>query len=507
MLYRRVLLAVAVSFLLMFIPICTGADVNTVTIAQGQTFFSLDGGIDAGRNNMNILLSIYDNLFSRNEQGSIVPNLAEGYRLIDPTTWRLTLRKGVKFHNGDPFTAKDVKFSIDRVLDPALASQQRTYYTAIKEVKIIDDFTVDVITKYPDSTIIERLALFPVVPQKYTTEVGAAKLGTNPVGTGPYIFETWVKDSYVSMLANPYYWGGKPSIDRLVFRQIPDDNTRVASLLSGEVDIITAVPPERIQEITKKTNLRADVVPSIRGIMIYINTLQGPFSDVRVRQALNYAVDVPEIIEAILGGNGWPITNSVPSMYLGYDKTLKGYTYNLTKAKQLLAEAGFAKGLKIRMHVPVGRYLKDVEVGQAVAGQLARAGFEVEVQLNEWTTHISLMRGLKDRKDDPPTLLFMGYGAPVFDLGLPWDEFLGTNSKSGLWRNQEFNSLVNKGMAETDIKEKTAIYNKAHALLIQEAPMIFMYQQADVYGVNTRVNWKARSDEGIFLFKTTASNK
>ena len=474
---------------------------TTLRVAQGMTIMTLDGGVEAQRQTVSLLFHIYDPLFFTARDGSLQPGLALDYEFIEPLVMRVNLRQGVTFHNGEPFNAETVKFSIERTQDPALASQQRVFYAPIDYVEVVDEYTVDIVTQAPTPDLPQRLAISPVTPRQYVIDHGDDHLSSNPVGTGPYVFEQWVRGSHVNLVANPDYWGEQPMVERIVWREISDDAARVNALLSGDVDFINVVPPDQLDVIAGRAGFEAVDVPSVRGVLVYIDTLRGPTADVRVRQALNYAVEVPEIIEFVLEGMGTPIINQTPSMYLGYDASLEGtYDYDPEKARELLADAGYPDGFEVTMYTPVGRYVKDREVAQAIAGQLARIGLTVPVVANEPAVNIRLLFDRHTVDEDTAAIFLLAYGLPVTEASLGWDEFLGSRTKTNLWVNQEFNSLVDEMLVTIDPAEREQLGHAAHAILVEDAPVIFLYQQHDVYAwSSSRVEWNPRADELVHV--------
>jgi peptide/nickel transport system substrate-binding protein len=473
----------------------------TLRVAQSQTIMTLDGGIEGQRQTISLLFHIYDPLFFTDRDGSVQPGLALGYEFVEPTVMRVRLRPDVTFHNGEPFNAETVQFSIMRTKDPELGSQQRVIYGPIEAVNVVDELTVDIVTGVPAPDLPQRLTIFPVTPRQYILDMGNDHISSNPIGTGPYQFVEWVRGSHVRLEANPDYWGGAPAIPNLVWREIPDDFARVNALLSGDVDFINNVPPDQFPNITLRSQFTAVSVPGVRGILVYFDTLQGPLADTRVRRALNYGVNVPEIIEFVLEGMGAPIINQTPAMYLGYDASLEGtYDFDPEKARELLAEAGYPDGFEITMYTPVGRYVKDREVAQAIAGQLTRLGLDVPVIANESAVNIRLLFDRHTVNDGSAAMFLLAYGLPVPEASLGWDEFLGTRSKTKLWVNPEFNALVDRMLVTIDPAEREALGFDAHRILVEEAPVIFMYQQSDGYAwANTVVDWEPRADELVHV--------
>ncbi|MCL5264680.1 MAG: ABC transporter substrate-binding protein, partial [Chloroflexi bacterium] len=358
---------------------------------------------------------IFDSLVWRDENMKIQPDLAESWKLINDTTWEFKLRKGVKFQDGEPFNAAAVKFTFDRAMDPATKStDQVVKFVGLDRVEIVDDYTVRLITKAPAPTMLTRLSIFWILPPKYYSENSPEVVASKPVGSGPWKFVEWVKNDHITLEANTEYWKGAPSIKTLVFRPIPEVGTRIAELKSGGVDIAPTIPPDQAKSVETATT-RLEGIEGGRRVFIGFHVTKGsPMEDKRVRQALNYAVDVDAIAKALLGGYGKRRFTAV--MPADADPALKPYTYDPAKAKQLLAEAGYPNGFETVLDSPMGRYVKDKEVAQAVADYLTKVGVKTTVKPLDWATYAGQM--LMARKTDPLFLLgWSGLFDPVVDMG------------------------------------------------------------------------------------------
>src|SRR6267142_207597 len=265
--------------------------------------------------------SMFDSLVGRDASGRIVPELAESWKLIDDTTWQLRLRRGVVFHDGEPFNADAVRFTVQRVLDPEQKSPNRANIGEIARVDVLDDLTVNLVTKQAYAPLLNRLIDFPILPPRYAAEKGPA-FALRPVGTGPFRFVALVKDEHLTVEAFDRHWRGAPKLQRIVFKPIPEPFTRSAALRNGEVDLIATVPPGLARELERVAGLR---VP-------------------RVRQALNYASDVDAIIKTVLDGNGRRQEGPYTPNVFGYDASVRGYRPDPARARRLLAEAGYLLG-------------------------------------------------------------------------------------------------------------------------------------------------------------------
>ncbi len=474
-----------------------------VVIGNSASIWTLDGSLDANRQGASIYSCLYDYLYIRDMEQTWQPALCLSHKSVDDLTWEFTLRQGVRTHEGHEFTAEDVAFTINRIMEVGVGSQWRAYISPVSKAEAVDAHTLRITTTTPFPTLVDNLALIPMLPKGAFERAGATAFASNPVGTGPYKFVRWVTGEYVQLRANPDHWRGSPPFEEVEFRQIPDDSARLGALLSGEVDIIVNVPPELMGTISARRDLRAVSVPSIRGMYVFFDAVRGPFADSRVRQAINYLIDVDELIETVMGGLGTPINNMVPPMYIGNNPYLPAspYPYDPTRAFALLRAAGYDKPFEIVLNGPVGRYVKDRELTLAIAGQLERHGFKVTYKGQEWGVYFRELRARQEEKDDRAVLYVLGYGAPHFDLATPYNEFLRIGSKINLWANGTFTNVLDAAMREMNPVIRVALLNSAHQMVVEEAPIIFLFQLTDNYGINGRIDWTPRSDEMVWVLE------
>lgn len=473
--------------------------VKELVIAQGVDPQTLDPHRSTVQQALNISMAIAEPLIDFDYQtGELKPRLAVSWKNIDDVTWEIKLREGVSFTNGEPFTAESVKVSIERIKKPELKSPATIYVRPIVEVKVVDDHTVHIITDGPSAVLPLNLTRIGMVPPGYLREKGDEALSTAPVGTGPFKLVEWQKDERVVLEANPDYWGGRPPVDRVIFRSIPAASTRVAALRAGEADIITSLPLEEAEALNAGGEFNVESVPSLRLMMVQFNLeKEGPHQDVRVRQALNYAVDKQALVDEVLSGYGGVLDGQPLSReYFGHTDAVDAYPYDPDKARQLLAEAGYSASnpLRLTLYAPTGRYMRDKEVAEAIAGQLRAVGVDVRLEVMEWGLFLEKMLA----KELSP-LAFWG-AATVPDA----DVWLGSMATCGAaysaWCNKDFDALVRQAGRTLDEKARLDLYERAVRLVHEQAPFIFLYQQHDVYGVSKRVQgFVPNPDESIDL--------
>ncbi len=502
------------AFLVLVAPAVWAAPSGKVVVAQGVDPTTLDPQDHEETPAYNVLLNIYDTLLVRDKDLKITPWLATSYKLINPTTWEFKLRQRVKFTNGEEFDAEAAKFSLERMANPA-NNLRMTALRTIDHVEVMDKYTVHIVTKKPFPTLDAQLCLRgAMIPPKYFKEHDKAFLALNPVGTGAFKFVKWVKDEQIELEANEQWWHGAPKIKTLIFRPIPEETTRMSALETGEVDIATNVPPHLVKEIKNHPKATISSAPSVRTIFIPIYTVQceliqgsydctkpvqSPVANPKVRQAINYAVDVDAIIKNVLEGQAIRTATPLTSKHFGYDPKLKPFPHDPAKAKKLLAEAGYPNGIDLVLNSPNGRYPKDKEVSEAVAGQLTQVGIRTQLKVNEWTTY---MNNIAYRHGGAPMWL-IGWGNTTWDADYTLYPMFHTGQLLANYWNPDFNALLDEAQTNMDPKKRLQLYAKADRFFIDDAPAICLYQQIDNYGVSRRLNWTARSDERIEGYNIT----
>ena len=505
----RTLAVLAVTLL---VPLAaSAAPAGKVVIAQGVDPTTLDMMNQSETPASVVGKHIFDSLYERDQNLKIVPALgAEMPKLVGTSTWEVKLRKGVKFHNGEDFNAESVKFSLERLAGGQGKLRGASPFAPIDRVEIVDPYTVKVHTKKPWPTFATVMAF--VSGAMYPTKAYAGKdttyISRNPIGTGPYKFVRWSRDEEIVLEADDKHWRGAPKIKTVVFKPIPDDAVRVAALQNGEIDLAVNIPPHLAAIIDKHPKLFLSTAPSIRTIQLMYYTHQmdsqhkptgpynGPSADKRVRQAIAYALDVDQIIKNVLDGKGMRVATMLTSMHFGYDPQLKPIKQDLAKAKKLLAEAGFASGLEITLHGPRGRYVRDAEVAEAVAGQLTKAGIKTTFRTYDFVTYLNTM--VYVHRAGPVWLI--GWGTPTLDAETIYGPLFKSPGIFVNWHNEDFNRMVDEAQSIMDEKKRLAQYHRINKLWIEEMPAVPLYQQLDLYGVSKRLNWKARSDELIKAF-------
>src|SRR5678815_5668092 len=358
-----------------------------LAVAQGGDIANLDPHLSTSSNDIRISFNIFDNLTSRRPDGKLVPGLATEWKLQGQTAWVFKLRSGVKFHNGDPFTSADVKFSIDRSLDTNLKGNRvNTVLTTVERVETPDPATAVVHTKKPDPLLPARLGFYggQMLSKKYVESVGPEAFNQKPIGTGPVRFVSWTKDDRVVLEANPDYWGGKPDFDRLIVRALPEMAPRVAALLKGEVDIATQLPPDQGEGV--RSNPGTTVSGALYGglYVLAVNSKVKPLDNPLVKQALSLAIDRDVIIKELWRGRGVVPSGPIAKGDNHFDASLPALAYNPKEARELLKKAGY-KNEEIVIETTAAYMAGDKPMAEAIQAMWKDAGINGKVEIFEYS--------------------------------------------------------------------------------------------------------------------------
>lgn len=467
---------------------------NRVAIALTTDVTTFDPGWATVTNDNIQHFFLMDNLLFRTPEGDLIPWLAVAYKAISQTEWEFTLREGVKFHNGEVFDGNAVKHSFDRLFRADDPSPARARYNTIKEIRVVSPYTTRIITENPDPLLPARISMLPIVPPKYHNERGRSHFSANPVGTGPYKFKEWVKDSRIVLEANPDYWKGKPKVDTIIFRPIPEYSTRLALLRTGEVDLITHVIPDDAAKLKTTPGIKVHVTPILRTMELLMRPDLRPLDNKLVRQAINYAINKESIVKDILGGYGEVAKAQVIGpMYFGYNPNLKPYPYDPAKARELLAQAGYKDGFELTFYTPAGRYTLDKEIAEAISAQLRQVGIRVSLQPMEWGVyaqkqqdkafaHLNLFAFMNTMYDADGVL------QGLFRSGVIW-------GVGPYWSNKRIDDIIDQARATVDQNVRLKLYHEAAEILRDEAPVVFLHHLTEIYAVREGVNFIARPDE------------
>jgi len=456
-----------------------------LVVAQGGDISRFDPHFSTSSNDIRWSFNVFDNLTARRPDGSLYSGLAEDVKLQTQTQWVFKLRQGVKFHNGDPFTSADVKFSPERTYDLSAKTRVATVFTTIDKIEATDPHTVVINTKKPDPLLAARLAFYggQIVPKRYLESVGNDGFNAKPVGTGPVRFVSWIKDDKLTLEANPDYFGGRPDFDRLMVRAIPETSPRVAALLKGEVDIITQLPPDQGQRVNGNGSTR--VAGALYGglYVLAVNSKRPPLDNPLVKQALSLAIDRNLIVKELWKGRGIVPNGPIAKGDNHYDPKLAPLAYNPGEARERLKRAGY-KGEEIFIETTVAYVAQDKAMSEAIASMWKDVGVNVKVEVIEFS-----VRAQKNREKS-----FKGvfWSDPTSTLGDPdgmmW-RLLGPGGPQDYWREARFDELGNAARFSVDEKFRGEAYRDMTRIFLDHFPWLPVIQPYEDYGLQKYVDF------------------
>jgi peptide/nickel transport system substrate-binding protein len=433
------------------------------------------------------------------------PMLAVSWKRLNETTFQFRLRENVKFHNGEPFDAEAVKFSVDRLLGrvdksflpPTVAWHA---YDTVNRAEPVDRHTVNVLTKVPDPIILNRFNGFGMrmVSPKFYSEHPTAYLQNHANGTGPYRLVSWVKDGDLVMEANQQYWGGAPAFERVIVRTVPEASTRVSALMSGQADIAVAVPAEQGEIVNRSGRARVEHVTSNRFGWWRLNASVPPTNNMKLRQAVNYAANIGELLRTVYSGLGERISTVIGKYHFGYDPTIPFYPHDLDKARKLLKESGLSLPATVNFHFIQGRYTKDKDMGEGIIGELNKIGPEylrVIPRLYEAGAYYSQANAGK-----LDGIIFNSWGNWMFDADIDLGPLWRTKSTPtpDYPNDPALDKLIDEARGTLDEARRKTIYSQIQKMMWENPYSIPGMQVVDMYGVSNRVSWKPRPDEMIW---------
>jgi peptide/nickel transport system substrate-binding protein len=435
--------------------------------------------------------------------GSIQPRLAERWSAsADGLQYTFTLRQGVRFHDNTPFNAEAVKWNFDRLSNPEVRVPGRASYP-IAQTEVVDAHTVRVTLKRPFVPFVSALSSGTagmLSPGAVEQHGNTYKNYLHAVGTGPYVFHERKKGEKITVTKYADYWGRKPHYEQVVFRIVPEAATRESLLLAGQVDLIILPPIADIPALQRNKAVKVLLAPSDRTIFLAINTQKPPLDNVKVRQALNYAVDKQAIIANVLFGAGDLMDAPMAPSLFGYCK-VGTYEFDPARAKKLLTEAGIAPGTPISLLHPTGRYVQDKEAAQALAGYLREVGLEPQLQTMDWPSYISTINTPLD-KGNSTQLHYLGWAPGYLDASQQMLQFLSSYAPpNGLattfYHHAQVDSWITAADGESDPEKRRALFCQIAKQVWEDAPWIFLWVQhfpivysAKVIGVGSLPNEK-----------------
>lgn len=490
----RLLVAVILVLAAGFESGCGSHGDRPIVVASVSDVSSLDPHLlDINHPTGSVIWSLFDSLVRRGPDGADLPRLASSWERLDELTWRFHLRPDVRFQDGSPFTAADVKFSFDRMNQaPFSALQQLWAQTTLQEVRIIDDHTIELRTQKPSVTMLYWLEEAFIAPKAYYSAHDAAYLNTHPLGSGPYKLVEWTPGDQLRLTANPDYFGGAPAIKDVIFKVVPDLSSRLNGLATGDIDLALELTPDTI---TQANTSHSQGVQTLGLRKLHFGIAQHPnaaLRDPRVRRALNYAIDVPTMIKSLMHGSTVPLTSAVNPP--NADPTLTAYGYHPDRARQLLTEAGYPNGFDLDIDF-TPMWGQDKDVSETVAGYLNAVGIRTRLHADEWN---DFRRKLSDQTFDG--LFYAGWAALI---NPPVELVIFTchqeDNASG-YCDPQYDNLVHAASTEFDATRRNAEIDSAQKIVWENAYWIFLWRAPLFAGLSHRIEYTLRPDDYLEIY-------
>jgi peptide/nickel transport system substrate-binding protein len=428
-----------------------------------------------------VINQIFETLLVRTATG-LEPRLAVSWRPAGERVWEFRLRRGVTFHDGTPFNAEAVKFTLERFINPQARARAFFVLSMVESVRVVSEDTVQITTRFPFAALLNHLThpSTSIVSPQAVARFGA-DFGRNPVGTGPFKFESWAARDRIALVRNDTYWGGLPQVARVVMRPIPEASTQIVELESGGVDVVFNMPADVVGRLERNPRVTVYKEPSFSANYIGFHLERAPFSDVRVRRAVGHAVRVAGLITFFLRDLALPANGPLAPIVFGADPSLPGYEYDLDRARALLAEAGVRGGVRARLVVFESAEWR--RIAQAIQASLQPIGIQVDVDVVEFGTWLQrLERGEFD-------LYGMRWGTVTLDADYTLYSLFHSsqipNPNYSRYRNPDVDRLLEEGRATADQRARERIYARAQSLIVRDAPMVFLYYPLSTYAVRS----------------------
>ena len=497
------------------------ADAKTLRWSSQGDFLTMDPHAQNEALNNAATGQVYEPLINRNKEMKLEPGLATAWKQEGADRVRFTLRQGVKFHDGSAFTADDVVFSVQRTMAPT--SNFKQYLTGVTEAKKVDDVTVDIITSGPNPVLLQQLTEVRIMSKSWSEKNNVAKPQNfiekeetfavrNMNGTGPYMLKSREVDIRTVFVENPNWWGKREgNVTEMVYQPIKSDATRIAALISGEVDFVLDPPLQDLQRLksggTKvvEGNENRTIFFGFdqeRNELLYSNVKgKNPFKDIKVRQAVYHAIDIEAIKSRIMRGQALPTGSIIAPQVNGFTKEVDvRLPLDRAKAKQLLAEAGYPNGFEVTMDCPNNRYINDEEICQAVTAMLAQVGIQAKLNAMPRATYFP-----KIQKYDTSFYL-LGWGVPTFDALYSLQSLAQTvgqggdgNFNLGKYSNPKFDALVNQIKVETDQEKRNGMIVDALKIHNADIAHVPLHHQVIPWAMRANVNVVHRADNRLEL--------
>ena len=459
---------------------------GTLVYASGVDAQTLDPQFITDIPTFRVCGAIYEALTAQDADGKIVPGLATSWTVSDDKrTWTFKLRPDVLFHDGTPFNAEAVKYTYERLLDPATGSPRKSTLAAVESMDVVDDLTFSITTKEPFAPLLAQLSAYNVyIISPTQVKKQGADFKRAPAGTGPFRFDSWQPGEQLVVARNDKYWGEKARLDRVVFQVVPEDSARTLMLLSGQADVISGLPTMMVKRMESSGKVNVIRRTGYRTIYLGMNLAVKPLDDVRVRHAIAHAIDKAALVKGVLAGIGTLGGSYESSVIQGHDDSLPPYSYDVAQAKKLLAEAGHPNGFSIDFYVPTGRYNMDRQIGEAIQAQLAAVGIKANIIAPEISSYLNTLSHAK------APMFLGGKGSPTGDM-----DFTQTLSNGSTGRMNHFNfknadvdQLILQQRVTVDPEERGKVLDRLQGLVYREAPHFTLYYEDQLWAARSNVH-------------------
>lgn len=503
---RRCLSILLALALIPLMPVAgMSAPQGTLRVATTTMPNAIDLPMGAERNAHNVAWQIFNALTWINDEGKVVPALAESWTVSrNGTEYTFKLREGVKFHNGEAFNANSVVATWERGKKDKM--QWKEKFALAKYVQKVDEYTVKIGVENPSPLLLRVIAEYwAMIPPRYYQQMGENGFLNNPIGTGPFVFKEWKKGDRIILEANPDYWEkGYPKVKRLVFLPIPDSTTRMAAIQTGEVDLVTRLSSEEAEALKSVPDVKMINYPVDRVYYIAFNNLTSgkgkPTESPPVRKAMNYAVDVQAIIDALFDGYGRRATGLITPGDWGYDEEIEPFGYDPKKARELLDAAGYADGFSMGFACPSGAYTNFEQVCEAIQGYLGAVGIETDLNLMESGKYWDL----EGKKQLPP--LFGDSWSEATGEALPRlkGALGGMDASFSAWSDPRIKKLLGEIGQTVDDEARAKLYVELQRYMQENPPFIYLYEPVTFEAVNPKVkDYRPRAAENYYLKYTS----
>lgn len=503
-----------------FMSAAFAQEASRIVIGLQAEPVTLDPAQLSDYNSSRAAMPMFEGLVRFEDGGTeIEPALAESWEVSeDGLTYTFIMREGVTFHDGTPVDAEAAKFSFERQIDP-----NHPYYDTgefayadftlgmIESVEVLDPTTLQIRLSYSFAPFLSNMAMHaaslvsPAAVEQYGRD-----FSQNPVGTGPYRFVSWGRGTELILESNPEHWRGAPSVEQLIYRPIVEDQARLASFESGEIDFTVNLPVDDLPRLREDARFRFEEQAGMHTWYVVFNVTKEPFDDPRVRQAVAYAIDRQAIVEALLGGTGELAANFLPPVVWGYTEDVQQYPYDPERAQELLAEAGYADGFTVDFWIPQSGsgMQQPVEMGTVIQDYLNRVGITVNLQQFEWGTYLDRVIVPEEQAESLPEMFEMSWigdnGDPdnFLYILLSGDQFPPNGFNLGYYSNPEADELLRTARQTTDQEERVPLYEEVQRLIMADMPVVPVDHESQIVVMNSNIEGFIPHPTGVFRFET-----